>query len=480
MRLECVLAGKADYRMSHILSYLSIVAGVVLLFGAAIFVHEFGHFWVALKRGLKVEEFSIGFGPKIISRVRDGILYSVRWIPAGGYVKLPQMVTSTAIEGDSKKEPLPPAPAFSKILVAAAGPAMNVVFAFVIAAVIYFIGLPVPFNPAIIGYVDPESPEAKMGIQEGDRIVELDHKPATTWEEVNKMTILALTNVLPVTILHTNGLSNTYFLKAEVNNLVNLKALNLDARDHLIVGDVTTNRPAALAGVRPQDEVVGFAGVPISSHVQLIDLIQIRGGQKTPIVVKRGNQRLTFEVKPVMYPKSTNYVIGVAWAPIKDVYRVEFPTPLAQVKNVCQNLYGTVRALVHSRQSGVGAKDLSGPVGIFSMLAVEWHTDYRLALSFLVMLNINLAILNMLPIPVLDGGHILMALIERCARRPLSVRFVESVTTAFAVVLITFFLYVTAYDIKRVSIFRLMFKRDVQIEQGAKPADAASQPQPVP
>jgi regulator of sigma E protease len=466
--------------MSHILNYLSVAAGVVLLFGAAIFVHEFGHYWVALKRGLKVEEFSIGFGPKIFSRVREGILYSVRWIPAGGFVKLPQMVTSSALEGDSKKELLPPAPAFSKILVAAAGPAMNVVFAFVIASVIYFVGLPVPFNPAVIGYVDPNSPEAKMGIREGDRIVQLDHKPATTWEEVNNLTILALTNVLPVTIVHTNGLSNTYYLKAEVNNLVKLKTLNLDARDHLIVGEVMTNKPAALAGVRPEDEVVGFAGVPISSHQQLIDLIQIRGGQRTPIVVKRGNQRLTFNVTPALYPKGTNYMVGVAWAPIKDVYKIEFPTPLAQVKGVCQQLYATVRALVHSRESGVGAKDLSGPVGILSVLAVEWNTDYRLALSFLVMLNINLAILNMLPIPVLDGGHILMALIERCARRPLDVRVVESITTAFAVVLISFFLYVTAYDIKRVPIFRMMFKRDVQIEQTARPAAPAPEPQPAP
>src|SRR5580693_8543593 len=120
--------------MSHILSDLYIAAGVVFLFGAAIFVHEFGHFWVALKRGLKVEEFAIGFGPKIISWTRHGIQYSLRWIPAGGFVKLPQMITSGAIEGESNtpQVPVPPAPALSKILVAAAGPTMNVLFAFAI------------------------------------------------------------------------------------------------------------------------------------------------------------------------------------------------------------------------------------------------------------------------------------------------------------------------------------------------------------
>src|SRR5271170_6889803 len=116
------------------LNYLIIAVGVVFLFGAAIFVHEFGHFWVALKRGLKVEEFSIGFGPEIFSRVRNGIKYSVRWIPAGGFVKLPQMVTSP-IEGEATKEPLPPISALSKILVSVAGPAMNVVFAFFLATI---------------------------------------------------------------------------------------------------------------------------------------------------------------------------------------------------------------------------------------------------------------------------------------------------------------------------------------------------------
>src|SRR5277367_4947630 len=152
--------------MSHILNDLYIAAGVIFLFGAAIFVHEFGHFWVALKMGLKVEEFAIGFGPKIFSWTRNGVVYSLRWIPAGGFVKLPQMITSSAIEDKSTTSPaptpvptalskaavqvafgvgpiddipIPPASALSKILVAAAGPTMNVLFAFVIATVIYFV-----------------------------------------------------------------------------------------------------------------------------------------------------------------------------------------------------------------------------------------------------------------------------------------------------------------------------------------------------
>src|SRR4051794_17631542 len=110
--------------------YVYVIAAVIFLFGAAVFVHEFGHFWVARKRGMKVEAFAIGFGPKIFSWVRDGIEYSFRWIPAGGFVKLPQMITSEALEGSNKDEPIPPASPLSRILVAFAGPLMNVVFAF--------------------------------------------------------------------------------------------------------------------------------------------------------------------------------------------------------------------------------------------------------------------------------------------------------------------------------------------------------------
>src|SRR5436190_22958189 len=128
--------------MSEILNAAYVVVAVVLLFGAAVFVHEFGHFWVARRRGLKVEGFAIGFGPKLFGWKRDGIEYAWRLIPAGGYVKLPQMVTSQQLEGASESaEKIPPASPFSKILVALAGPAMNVLFGIAIACVIYFVGL---------------------------------------------------------------------------------------------------------------------------------------------------------------------------------------------------------------------------------------------------------------------------------------------------------------------------------------------------
>src|SRR5688500_5257611 len=163
--------------MSNIFYWLYVGAAVVLLFGAAVFVHEWGHFWMALRRGLKVEAFAIGFGPKIFSWRKNGIDYSWRWIPAGGFVRIPQMITSEALEGKQGTEPLPAADPLSKILVAVAGPFMNLVFAFVIASILYFTGLPVLIEPSVVGYVDPASAEGKLGIQENDRIVAVNGKP---------------------------------------------------------------------------------------------------------------------------------------------------------------------------------------------------------------------------------------------------------------------------------------------------------------
>jgi regulator of sigma E protease len=450
-----------------ILNVIYVIAAVLALFGAAIFIHEFGHFWVARKLGMKVEEFAVGFGPKIHSWKRDGVEYSIRWIPAGGFVKLPQMITAEALEGQSAED-VPPALPLHKILVAAAGPFMNVVFAFAIATVIYFVGLPIPVNPAIVGYVEPGSAEAKLGIQEGDRIVSVNGESVKSWQDVVQNTVFARTSVLPVVVEH-NGKESTYQLQTTTDNAVGLKMLNLDPRDHPEVMEVSSGSAAERAGLKQGDHIISFAGVPVASRDQLIDLIRKRGGQPTEMKIDRGEQKMAINITPTVDPTTQGGRIGVALGVSStQIYIVQKPgpTPLEQVRNETGKIFSMIGALIHTRETGVGAKDLAGPVGILAILANAVNNDYRLALSFLVMLNINLAIINLLPIPVLDGGHILMAIIEKIFRRPLSIRFVEYTTTGFAVLLIGFMLYITVFgDIKRFSLYRAMFKSDVQIQQ---------------
>lgn len=469
--------------MMQILNILYVAAAVVFLFGMAVFVHEYGHYWMARRRGLKVEAFAIGFGPKIFGWTKDGIEYSWRWIPAGGYVKLPQMVTAESIEGKAESaEPLPPISPLSKILVAFAGPFMNVVFAFAIATVIYFVGLPVPVNPPIIGYVEPGSPEARLGIQEGDVIVEIAGQPIRSWEEVQETTILARTNILPVVIAR-GGVRTSYQLTTVVSEAFGLKILNLDPRDHPTIKEVNSDSAAKEAGLQSEDVILSFAQIPVAGREQFIKLVQARAGEATEIVVKRGEQKLTLAITPKLNPATGKGLIGAQiGGSEKIIYQVQRPgpTPWAQVKDVWDKTVKTFAALLHSKQTGVGAKDLSGPVGIFAMLGAQVHADYRLALSFLVLLNINLAVLNLLPLPVLDGGHIVMAILEKLRGRPLNVKVVEYATTVFAVLLISFMLYVTFFDLKRLSLFKSMFKRELTIEQPETnpPAPAAVPAQP--
>src|ERR1017187_6559214 len=294
-----------------LLNIIYVIAAVLAAFGASIFLHELGHFWVARKLGMKVEEFAVGFGPKIHSWKRDGIEYSLRWIPAGGFVKLPQMITSETLEGHADEQ-IPPAPPLHKILVAFAGPFMNVVFAFAIATVIYFVGLPVAVNPAIVGYVEPNSAEAKLGIQEGDRIVSVNGEKVKSWQDVVLNTIVARTSLLPVVIEH-DGRESTYQLKATTDNAIGLKLLNLDPRDHPEVLEVISGSAAEKAGLKQRDHIISFAGVPIASRDQLIDLIRKRGGQPTEMRVDRGTEKVVLNITPTVDPTTKNGRIGIAF-----------------------------------------------------------------------------------------------------------------------------------------------------------------------
>jgi regulator of sigma E protease len=456
-----------------LLNTVYVIVAVLLLFGAAVFVHEYGHYWMALRRGLKIEGFSIGFGPKIVSWMRDGVEWSWRWIPAGGFVKLPQMTTSDALEGKAEETatPLPPASPSAKILVAFSGPLMNVVFGVVIAFFLWGVGIPIEVNPPIIGYVEPGSREAKLGIQAGDVIQSVDGKQVTAWHDVQETTMLARSTNLPVVIARPGKTTNTYELHTVVSEALGLKMLDLDPRDHPVIKRVLSKSPAEAAGLQAGDEVLMFAQVPLFGRDQFISLIGKCAGQTKDIVIKRNGQRLTLKITPRFDPALKAGRVGVEVGSGNPVYRVEHLTPWAQISIVLERTVSTFSALAHSKQTGVGLKDLSGPPGILTLLAYYVNTDWRLALSFLVLLNINLAIINLLPIPVLDGGHIVMALVERLFGRALPHRLVEYVTTAFAFLLIGFMLYVSWNDVQRWSLFRSMFKQQVTIEkQQAAPA----------
>jgi len=447
-----------------------VVLAVIVFFGASVFVHEYGHFWMARLRRMVVLGFSIGFGPKVFGWVdRQGVEWAVRWIPAGGFVKLPQMLTSETIEGAADPA-VPPASPVSRIWVALAGPAMNIFFALAIASVIWLVGLPVPVNPPIIGYVEPDSAEARLGIREGDRVLRVDGKIVSRWQDVQRFTVLARSQTIPVEIARGDSVSN-YVLTAVVNPTFGLKLLNLDPKDHPVIMDLAPSGAAQEAGLAVNDQFVSFGGVPVVGQSQLVDLIRAQTSKPAQVEVQRANQRMTFTVTPRVDPTSGVARIGVTIL----TYQLQRPgpTPWEQVSGVLVQMGELVGALAHSKETGVSAKDMSGPVGIFGKLAADVNADIRLALSFLVMLNVNLAIINLLPIPVLDGGHITLALYEIITRRRVAPRFQEIATSAFAVILLSFMAYVSFFDVvKRGPLFKAMFRQETVIETPSQPTQA--------
>ena len=548
--------------MADILNIIYVVAVVFLLFGAAIFVHEFGHFWVALKRGLKVEEFAIGFGPIIWSKTHEGILYSIRAIPAGGFVKLPQMLTSEAIEGkpegpadedseNSEGEPpepveeLPPVSPLSKILVAFAGPLMNVIFAILIAVFIWLVGIPKPINEPVVGYVGEQSEEYAIGARPGDRIMNVNDEPIETWQDVVYAVLDSEGETVAVQV--QRGEEQRQFDLPAGTWSGGIRRIRLDNQDLLEVMSFETPSLLGDVGFKPGDVVLSVNGQKAYSQYQLLDLLMADAGQMKTVRVTRGDQEveLPFETPDVagvaveqvvaededglstpaskadvqagdviksaagVRVTSTRQLVDIIQAqdnkefqldllrgdkgiqvsitpkdnrlgvalkqdiglvfkpePIRYSKELAHPSPAAQIGDVLDKIAITFKALGRGKESGVGAKDLSGPVGIFGMLAIQVNHDLRLALSFLVLLNINLAILNLLPVPVLDGGHILLSIIEWIRKEPVSVKIQEWATTAFAALLLCFFVYVTFADVKRVPLLHDIFNRDTEkVEQ---------------
>ena len=353
---------------------------------------------------------------------------------------------------------------------------MNVVFAFVLATIIYFVGLPESITPPIVGALDKESEEYSLGIREGDIITKIDGEAIPSWEEAAKFTALALTNRFAVTFQRQtdSGVEEfTQTLMAKpISEKLTIKRLKLPPKFRPIAGKVMDDGAAAEAGLKANDEIISLGGLPVGGQGQLISALQENGTNKTEIVVRREGSEMTFPITP----KDVKGVImiGVQFAPAPQTYIVRNPgpTPIENVSGVATLMWRTINALFHPKETGVGVKDLSGPVGILAMLGAWVKTDYRLALNFLVLPNVNLAILNMLPIPVLDGGHTVMGFIEGIFRRKIPVKILEWTSTCFAVALISLMLYVTFHDVfERGGFFVDMFGNESEIQGPADPGE---------
>ena len=358
----------------EILATVGYVALCVLLFSLAIAIHEFGHFIVALKLGLRVERFSLGFGPAIWKKTVNGVEYRLSWIPLGGYVSIPDVDPegTKALEGEkadgAAEPPRAAIPAWKEILVALAGPAMNLVLAVVLAVVLSLV------------------PGANFG-------------------------------ELPA-----------------------------------VVGQVLPDGPAAAGGMRAGDKVLAVGGNPVATWTEMVTEVQLTDGRETDFRVARDGGELTLQIAPardattgacyILALSETNQTARCAmWMPARN--------PLKQLAFDAKQIFRVLKGLVTPKEMKATGKALGGPVMIAEQIYATVRRDVWDGLGFLRFLNVNLAILNLLPIPVLDGGLILFALVALVFRRRVPEKVVAALSMAFMYALLALMAFLIFRDSAR-------------------------------
>ncbi len=445
--------------------YIFIALEVVLLFNLLIGVHELGHFLAAKWRGLRIDRFAIWFGKPIWKAKIGGVEYALGWIPAGGYVALPQMATMEAIEGKSESagDNLPNVSPLDKIIVALAGPIFSFLLAIFFAVIVWRVGKPTTEgdNTTQIGWVDPTGPAWEAGLRAGDTILSIDGYPVkhfapTTQDSVIWRVITSEGTNIAVKYLRDKqekmAYVTPYHQPTHWYERKSLRQLRIESALPSVVAGVISNSPAALAGLTNDDEITAINHKQIYSPSAVFWAVeQMSNGPVKPLTlsIRRGNEqfdRTLLAVRPIQ-PTNSSPSLGILEWTVDTNISLMHPTPFEQVQGSVSQIVGTLSA-VFSPRTDIGVQQLGGAVMIARVYYNLFQSPdgWRQVLWFSVVLNVNLALLNMLPLPVLDGGHILLSLIEVVRRRPVSARLLNSIQTGFATLLIGFMLYLAFFD----------------------------------
>ena len=449
---------------------VQMLVSFVVVLGILILVHELGHFFMARFAGVGVERFSIGFGP-VLWRVRGkDTEYCVSLIPMGGYVKM-MGDDENPLEG-GKAGIVDPAKAFNtkpllaRFLIVFAGPAMNFILAVVIAALMFtVVGRPVA--PAVVGRVVEGGSSAQAGLRTGDRIVAVDGKPIQYWEDLARVVQAAAGRTLQVTAQGPAG-DRTVALTP-----VQAKRKDLFGDDQVVweigatpympaaIGDTIPGDPADAAGLKAGDVVTAIEGQPALSWDELAERIHQRAGQPTRLDIKRGSQTLAITVTPKKGKipgadgKETEVgLIGIR--PGGAVTMVRSNPVSALWEGLVWSGDVTLKTAIGLYKIVVGQLDRSnigGPIQIAKTAGEQARQGFVSLALFTAVISINLFLLNLLPVPMLDGGHLLFFGFEAVLGRPLSVRkreVAQQVGFALLMLLMVFAFY---NDFKRIGLF---------------------------
>jgi regulator of sigma E protease len=419
------------------------LGAVALVLGLLILVHEFGHYAVAKFFGVRVEVFSIGFGRRLLGWKSGDTDYRISALPLGGYVK---MTGENPLETQHSDDPgaFMNHPRWQRFFIALAGPFMNIVLAVALLTGVYMVRYEHPFfldQPAVIGWVMENSAAQKAGFEPGDKIVRINNKQNPTWEDVEATVLLNPGQPVSVAVQRGSEILEKTVVPEKAGAEDYGRVAGWVPQEPNIVTELEPNMPAAKAGLHVGDEVVAANGVTMRSMQALIHYLQENKGKPLEITVVRNGQELHLNVTPVLTDMGNDkkaWRMGFRSAPM---HIDKLPFAQAVNKSVEQNkrysllIIELVQKLAARK---VSMKQIDGPIGIARASGEAARQGGWTLMALMAAISLNLGIFNLFPIPIMDGGVILLLAIESVMRRDISVRIKERIYQAAFVFLILF------------------------------------------
>lgn len=416
----------------------------LIVIGVLIFVHELGHFIMAKRAGVRVEKFSLGMGPKVFGIKRGETEYLISALPLGGYVKMagenPDEETTGAPDEFTSKT------VWQRAKIVATGPLTNILLAFIVMPFVFMIGAPVE-GPARIGYVEKGSPAEEAGFMVGDVIEKINNKPITSWEKA--LVLLAVNSDSDLTVLvKRGGEKKALTLRPAIATELKIGSAGILPDMPVAFGRVVPGMPADKAGIKANDKVIEVDGKAVYHWVQFAGLVNDSKGRPITLTIEREGRRMTKVITPLQ--TEGRFRIGVE--PLRHLeirrYGVIESIQLGFSKTI-EAIDITVITLKKLLTFNLSIKTLGGPVMIAQMSGEAARMGLSAFLNLLAVISISLGILNLLPIPILDGGMLLFLAIEAVRKRPLSTRTMEIAQAAGATVLIILIAIVSYNDVMR-------------------------------
>ena len=439
---------------------MNTIIGMILALGVIILVHEWGHFIAARFFGVRVDVFSVGFGPRLFGIKRGDTDWRISALPLGGYVRMAGQDITEIDSGDTKPTGAPDElmskKRWQRAIISFAGPAVNLIFPILLLAGYYVIsGQPHAAyldKSAIITNMAANSTASNAGLQPGDKIISVNGTRVSTWDETQKALYGG-----------PNPTEKPAKIEVETNGAARILNLNLkpDPYDHPlgylpvapIIGQIVPGKPASHAGLKTGDIVRSVDGQKIAYWDQFVDVVRGSGGKPLQLEVERKGQLLSLSVTPkqgAADPSEKNYQIGIApevnlaYRPVKPIEAIQSAT--LQTGNIIAETFSVLSKLFSGR---VSVKELQSVVGISRAAGEAVSMGSFAIISFMALISVNLGILNLLPIPILDGGHILLLSLEGLRRRDFSLAFKERFIQVGLVFLLVLFAYVMYNDVVR-------------------------------